>query len=239
MAIITTSFALDEIRGQAGGVTFSSGLGGPYIKTPSGMLPPPTERQLEIQETLSSLSAGFTALTDEQKEAWAEFSKTNLFTNSLGEKVKGNAISSFVQINSNRMLLCDDAAPSSLTSPPAIMSPPELKKPATPVLNIGATSVEFTFPKNLAVSTDVYYTCRVSPALNPGVTSIQQPTVLLNSIKKISGSATPTLIFDIQGMDAAYNLVAGNRVVVHVQACKYTNGQVSPMYAFFVTVVEV
>jgi hypothetical protein len=239
MAIITTSFALDEIRGQAGGVTFSSGLGGPYIKTPSGMLPPPTQRQLQIQETLASLSGDFTALTDPQKEAWAEFAKSNMFTNSLGEKVLGNAISSFVQINSNRLLLCADAAPAPLTDPPSVMTIPKLKKPASPEVNMGATAVTFTFPSNLAVSASNYYTCRISSALNPGVTSINQPCVLLNSIKKISGTATPTLIFDIQGMDAAYNLVAGDRVVVQVQECTYTNGQVSAMYAFFVTVVEI
>lgn len=235
MAIIRTTFMLDAIRGSADGVVFSDGLGGPYMKTKPGTMPPLTPRQLEIASTLTLVSQAFTALSDAIREAWKEWSKTHYYKNSLGEDITGNANAAFTQVNMNRLLLCAESAPAILEEPPTTVDVPHIVKQKEN--NIATTTRVATCNVNpiLPAKPHYWYNCRLSHALPPGATSLEQPLRILTAPVALA-APEHNIYWTWIADEWPDELGAGERVVFAVQGCNYENGFTTPIFRLFADV---
>ncbi len=88
MAIVKFGVTVVGIRGTVGGLVFSAGKSGPYVKTWSKSANPRTPKQSEQRAELGSIGEEWRALTQVNRDGWDTFAATGTcteLTNSLGE----------------------------------------------------------------------------------------------------------------------------------------------------------
>lgn len=105
MAIVLYSALVDGVRGKVGGNVFSASLGGPYVKSWSGVRNPRPPRDQTLRANVGGLGAAWQGLTGAQRAAWDTFAATDPepTVNSLGEPVVLTGWNYFCKCNTRRL----------------------------------------------------------------------------------------------------------------------------------------
>ena len=90
-----------DARGSINGTVYSRGIGGLYMKNRVKPLNPQSARQSAVRSQLASLSSGWRALTDAQREAWSAQADNYPATNRVGETYKPSGYQLYMTLNSN------------------------------------------------------------------------------------------------------------------------------------------
>ena len=99
-----------------GAVTSSRNRSGQYRRTRAIPTQPRTAAQLAARARLTSLSAGWRGLTDEQRASWNAFGGSFTVVNSLGQSVNLTGAQCYVKVNAVNLLNGDSA----VDTPPAL-----------------------------------------------------------------------------------------------------------------------
>jgi len=241
-AIISTGILAPEIRGVIDGVVFSDGLGGPYVRALVTPFNPETPAQAAVRQTLTEISTGFQALTPEQQEAWYEFSKEHVYTNSLGQPTKGNAVSAFVQLNSNRILLCAESAPTLLEDPPADQDVQKMTDVEFDLIGTASPTLQVTPKPKDDLEADSWLCLRISRLIPPGTTRDKSITVRRAGFVEcpnLDPGPPPSYTFDLVDAESwAGQIVVGARIVCSLQRTNYLNGSTTRPVRAIVTAVS-
>lgn len=89
--------------GKLGGHVFSKNRGGNYIRTNKVPSNPRTAAQILARSRFGQASAGWRALTENQRAAWAEFAANNPYSDSLGDQRHLSASSAYTRSANNLM----------------------------------------------------------------------------------------------------------------------------------------
>lgn len=99
MALFTPG-VLAGISGKIGGLVFSHGAGGPYIRTAGLVTNPNTPQQQAVRAILAQLTSLWVdTLTDAEREAWATYAANVTLPNRLGAQRNVSAMNMYVRSN--------------------------------------------------------------------------------------------------------------------------------------------
>lgn len=101
MAVVKFGTIVTGLRGTVGGIIFTAGKSGPYIRTWAKPSNPFSEKQSSIRSIMATVAAGWIALSSAQKTAWDVFAAlpAQELTNSLGIGYYVSGFSWFVKLN--------------------------------------------------------------------------------------------------------------------------------------------
>lgn len=116
MAIFNTSALLSAIRNSVGGVTFSQGPYGPYVRDRVVPTNPNTSRQASIRSAFAAAATAWKSLSSAQREAWTTYAQTVSRTNALGNPITLQGLNAFVAVNT----LLQQASQSIRTTGPTV-----------------------------------------------------------------------------------------------------------------------
>lgn len=102
---VKTSFAIDDLKGSAGNVTAARNRGGLYFKTRINPSNPQTSSQQKIRNAFGVNSRAWGELTQEQRQAWIEFSDTLVGKSNFGLPTKLSGINVYSRCNNNLALV--------------------------------------------------------------------------------------------------------------------------------------
>ena len=94
--------------GKLGGHVYSKNRGGNYVRTNAVPSNPRTAAQILARSRFGQASAGWKALTAQQREAWEEFARINPYTDNLGQQRHLSASAAYTR-SSNNLLTVDKA----------------------------------------------------------------------------------------------------------------------------------
>lgn len=100
MAIFTTAIPVSDIRNSIGGVTFSKGPFGNFIRERVIPTNPQSSGQADVRGNFTTLATAWRGLTDNQRAAWAAYAATVQKTNSLGQPYNPLPLNAFISGNS-------------------------------------------------------------------------------------------------------------------------------------------
>lgn len=155
------------LSGTLGNIVASTNLGGQYFRAKGTTTNPSTARQLAVRAALSTNAAAWQALTDAQRESWAEYALNHPYTNTLGQERFHTAQQVYTGINSRLR----DAGIAVLTTAPAAAVPAALASVSGAVVG-GALTMTLTFTTTpLAAGTrlQIRYTGPASAGKDPNV----------------------------------------------------------------------
>lgn len=89
--------------GKLGGHVYSKNRGGNYIRTNKVPSNPRTGAQILARSRFGQASAGWRALSENQRAAWAEFAVNNPYSDSLGDQRHLSASSAYTRSATNLM----------------------------------------------------------------------------------------------------------------------------------------
>lgn len=169
MAIIILAAPLGGIRGKVGGLIYSAGKSGPYVKPWSKGSNPRSEIQTAQRALLVSFAQTWKSLSAAEKLTWDTYAALPAQTkiNSLGADYNVAGFNWYVGINSNL----------SRAGLPARLIAPVLLTPPTPVIQLArfedSTGPTESLVKMSAASPGLadYHTAWISVAKNAGVVS--------------------------------------------------------------------
>lgn len=130
---------LGLLRGKISAVVFSHNKGGDYARRLGTPTNPNSTRQQTVRSILSTLSPGFSSLTDEQRAAWGQWASENPRTDPVGNSYTMTGHQAYVSVNCRLV----DAALAVLSDPPAKLASTELVEPTTTFTSGTAISVAF------------------------------------------------------------------------------------------------
>ncbi len=132
--------ALGPIRGSIGGITFSHGIGGDYIRLKVSPTNPNSTRQQTMRTLLGSLSSLWSStLTPAQRGEWNVWAALQAKTGPLGNSIKWTGLNAYVSTNTHLL----DAGDPRIDSPPAVVAPTGLLTVSADIS--AATTVDLTF----------------------------------------------------------------------------------------------
>ncbi len=103
MALVNPAL-LGEVRGSAGGITFSRNRGGAYIRKRSKPVNPNTQRQVDARNRVADLSIRWSLdLTQDQRDAWDEYAQNVPSSNKIGEAINLTGQNWYVASNALRL----------------------------------------------------------------------------------------------------------------------------------------
>ena len=140
MAIFTPGPIASAISGSVGGTTFTHNRGGAVMRARTIPVDPSTSDQLSRRAILSAQSQGWSARTDAERAAWANYATQNPVVNALGHSILMSGHQAYVQINA-RLDLLDQAT---LNVPPIASAPLALDS-FVQAGDIGLGNVDATF----------------------------------------------------------------------------------------------
>lgn len=153
-------------RGKIGGHVASKNRSGAYLRTKVTPSNPNTVAQAQARSILSSLSQGWSQLTDGQRQGWNDAVKEWGTTDIFGDIKNPSGINLFVKLNANLM----SVGYPSLSDVPAKMEVPQTVI-VDGTLSRGTDSVVINFNNNLA---DGYVgLVRATPSLSAGVSFVK------------------------------------------------------------------
>lgn len=103
--IIKPSIAFEDMRGSAGGVTASKNKSRLYVKNRISPRNPNTSAQSTVRSRMTSHSKAWRSLTQSQRDAWDESSKTTTGRRELGEAAKISGFNYFMRCRNNLALI--------------------------------------------------------------------------------------------------------------------------------------
>lgn len=98
--ILFTAFLADA-RGKVAGTVFSKNKSGAYARTKVTPANPRSPRQSAVRAALSSLSSGWRALTQDQRDQWVAATADYSSTNQFGNAFKMSGANLFIALNAN------------------------------------------------------------------------------------------------------------------------------------------
>lgn len=100
MAIFNGGALVGEIRGSAGGLTFSRNTHGQYIRTRAKPVNPNTMRQSQARQRVETIqSAWRNTLTQLQRTGWDDYAKGSPVLNKLGNQTILSGLNMFLRYN--------------------------------------------------------------------------------------------------------------------------------------------
>lgn len=140
MALIQLGPLASQVSGSIGGTVFSHNRGGSYIR--SRVVPVKVENQytLEVRDALSQCSRLWGGLSEEERQAWRQFSTDTPVINKIGMSKTLSGHMAFNKVNSR--LLLQGVAPVDL--PPSV-NPPNALTTFSLDLDATAGTAEVTF----------------------------------------------------------------------------------------------
>ena len=107
--IIKPSIAFEDMRGSAGGVTASKNKSRLYVKNRISPRNPQTSAQSTVRSRMTNHAKAWNALTQSQRDAWDEASKTTTGRRELGEAAKISGFNYFMRCRNNLALINEAA----------------------------------------------------------------------------------------------------------------------------------
>ena len=99
MALFKTGLFVG-VSGKIGGLVFSHGAGGPYIRTAGLVTNPNTPKQQLVRAILAQLTSLWVdTVTPTQREAWATYAANVPLTNRIGDPRNVSALNMYVRTN--------------------------------------------------------------------------------------------------------------------------------------------
>lgn len=126
MAIVKFGTVVVGVRGTVGGLTFTAGLSGPYVRAWAKGANPRTGSQSTVRARLSSMGESWRNLTSGQRDDWDDYAAAagQEKTNSLGESYYASGFNWFSALSCNLLQggedLIEDAPTGSVPAAAAI-----------------------------------------------------------------------------------------------------------------------
>ncbi len=217
-----------DMSGSIGGGVVAKNKGGPYMRRRVKPLNPTSTYSANVRNIFTSISSGWSALTDAQRTSWNEGAKQHPVSSALGEQTFMSGKAWYQRLNQNLALVGGTA----ITDFPQLISVGSLLITSL-VADASAQSVILGF--NPTVPTDTAWIVNFTPQLSPGVSSmgVRDRTV----ITLPDGTTSPqTLSADYLGRFPA-TLVEGQRIFCKITPISTVTGQagIPIQTAIFVT----
>lgn len=90
---------IGEASGKVGGVVFSHGRGGPYVRRRAKPVIVTTQAAMDAKARFSTASAAWSALDSPSREAWTLWSANNPIVDRLGNKITLDGHAAYVRCN--------------------------------------------------------------------------------------------------------------------------------------------
>lgn len=150
MAKIKYSALVSDMRNKLNGSVLSKNRYGSYVRNKVTPVNPQTAYQQAVRQRLGSLSAAWRNLSQPQRLAWSETSKSAPFTDIFGDTKVLDGKAFFVKLNSNLLSIGEDV----LTNAPALQDFPSIAITGASVQTDGTVSIslsETTIPVGFAL----------------------------------------------------------------------------------------
>jgi len=185
VALIRSS-TLSNISGSIGGTTYARNRGGLYARNRTVPINPNSNAQTRARSSFGSFSGGWSsALTANQRAAWAAFAESSPVQNRLGESITLTGQQAYVRSNTLLQL-----ADESIVSVPPSLTPPEFA-----VLNGAEASYDVSTPTvtlTLAALTTGLVLAFSGPAQSAGASSLKVPFRFFG-VADLDGDATAVI----------------------------------------------
>jgi hypothetical protein len=208
---------LSDARASIGGATASKNRGGNYFRARVAPIQPRTVLQQVIRAQLSSLSAGWRALTASQIAGWNATASTITLKDSLGNSYKPTGSQLYVGNNMNLFL----AGESTVAAPPA--SRPDFPEFAPIGGTATAGTPAFTVATGSAAAPTGYlFVVKATPQLSAGISFIGKSRYRNIQVFPASAFASLNVLTDYTAVFGT--LVAGQTIGVQVELVEISTG---------------
>lgn len=223
MGLIKYGPNVARISGKIGGTVYAFNKGGAYARLWSVPVDPQSNDQLQARQILSGQSQAWQALTDAQRESWANWANQNLVTNRLGDQIQLSGHQAFVGLNSR----LEHSGSTTLTAPP-ISAPPLSLDTLTLTADIGTVDFDLAFAET-PLGANVVLWILAAVVNSAGIKYVR------NRYRFVGNSgAAQVSPFDIETLVAAQfgTLVVGQTVHTLVSTFDTSTGLISvPLHA--------
>lgn len=182
---------LGELRGSIGANTWSHNKGGDYVRQRGTPTNPNSTRQQSVRSILSTLAAGYGALTAVQQESWKTWAQNNPRQDPLGNSYTLTGLQAYISVNAK----LSDAGLTLLTSAPAGQQSTEEVGPTVTFTSATAISVAFTGSAPTGSCLEVWCT---KPQNGGGDPNFDQATLVGYSAANPTTPVAMTLPFSVQ-----------------------------------------
>lgn len=209
MAIFTPGPSISEIRGSAGGTTYSRNRFGQYTRQRSVPVNPNSPAQVAQRGRLSTATTYWRdTLTQAQRDAWDAYATNTAWTNALGLEITLTGLNHFLRTNQAALTV----GASVITAAPATTGIPDEPVLWTPTADATGNTIDiaYTFPADVDDQFWLFYASRPFAASR---NFFGGPWRYIGNISGDSGSppASPA------SFAYPWTLVAGQRVWVRAR----------------------
>lgn len=226
MALIQLSSNIDNIKGSIGHITYSKGRSGIIEKNKShpGSVHPftPSQKQLDLRQSIRTLSPMWKGLQESQRIAWNALAKTIKKYNEFGEQYFSSGFNLFIECNHNLQLI----SCALIMDAPIYTPPRSLISFSLFVVHPSAPVWEFSllFP-NQTTDANTVHLVYATGSLSPGKSYIKNQYRYITTIQP--GFA------DQYDISLKYNAqfptkTSGDKVFIKLKAIQFPNGFPAP-----------
>lgn len=177
--MLVKSMVFSQMSGSIGGLTAAHNSAGLYVRARTIPVNPNSTSQQEVRSTLASLTSGWSALTDAQRESWAVYAANVPLIGPTGDARPVGAINQYIRSNVPRLAATLAASSGSLPqvdTGPAVFDVGSFS-PVTITVNgaTGIASIAFTNTDDWANEDDAALIIQGGPPVNPTVNFFKAP----------------------------------------------------------------
>lgn len=222
MALVKFAPLISEVRGAVGQVVFSRNTYSAYVRDRVIPANPNTVAQQTARAFVTTVSQGWSALTEPQRIEWREraidFSRKNIF----GDETKLSGYNLFCKLNVNRVKLGVG-----ISASPPFFDPPFIIKPSSFVVDtVGVTMVLGWTPA--AVATNLLY-IYATPGLSTGINFVDSEYRFIKAVTSGTSNDIVTAYVAVFGLFPP----AGSKVFVRIASIKTLVGIQSTTHDIF------
>ena len=223
MAIFTAGPAVAEIRGSAGGTTFSRNRFGAYTRQRTTPVNPNSPAQVLARGRLSTLTVYWRdTLTQAQRDAWDAYADATTWKNALGQDIKLTGLNHFLRAGQLRL----QAGEAIVATAPATPGIPAEETLWTPTADATGNTIDiaYTFSPNVDDQMWNFFASRPYAASK---NFFAGPWRYVGSV--VGDSTTPPT--SPASFNYPWTLVAGQRVWVYARRADADNRVNEPFQA--------
>lgn len=216
MALIVTSGIVGQISGKLGGVVYSRGTGGPYVRNRTVPVVTGTPLALMYKNAMGTASVLYQALSKTQKRAWEDYAATRPEPNRLGQVRTISGQAWYIRLNS-RLLAAGQ---------PYIDEPPAKAGPG--MVTIGAITataatqtVSFTFADTPIAAGEILFV----RGANLHASTKQYVKNVLRQIKYSDVAQASPLVVSTEFTTACGPIQVGDNIWLGVSVIDTSTGQ--------------
>lgn len=224
MALIKSA-TMTSASGSVGGVTYSHGKGGMYMRARRVPVNPNTPAQQESRNAFASAAATWRSISEAQRVAWAAYAAATPITNALGDTIHLSGFGQFVASTAFG-LLCDES-PTSYEDAPLIAGRSAIGN-LTVVLDASASTIVVSAIDGSPAHVAVF----IGDPQSEGVTFFKGPYQLRGQDNPTAGTLTIATASGRNGLP----FVAGQILPVRVRGIG-SDGRLTTEWSGLVTVV--